>query len=111
MFLGMKKLSIFNKLEYWKDLLVIHLLDHMSIVNNVAYSLCQYTIIKELDISQVIYDLNTIETKHSLWVNKNLDGTINVPSLASWIMTKDEVNILYNLVKTIKTPTRYVLSL
>ena len=110
-FLGMNKLSIFYKLEYRKDLLVTHLLDHMHIVKNVASSLYRYTTSKELNTIQLRSDLKATKTKCAFWVTKNSDGTTNVPSPTSWIMTKDEVNILHNVVKNIKIPMGYASSL
>ena len=65
----MNRLSIFYNLEYWKDLLVTHLLDHMHIVKNVASSLYRYTS-KESDNIQLRYDLKATKTKCTFWVKK-----------------------------------------
>lgn len=67
----MNRLSIFYKLEYWKNLLVTHLLDHMHIVKNVASFVYRYTTSKESNNVQVIYDLKATKIKTALWVSKN----------------------------------------
>ena len=60
MFSSMNKLSIFYTLEYWKELLVKHLMDPMNIVKNVASSLYRYTIRKEEDTDVVRNNLKDI---------------------------------------------------
>ena len=83
----------------------------MHIVKNVAPYLYQYTTSKELDIIQLWSYLKATKTKCAFWVTKNSDGTTNVPGPTSWIMTKDEVNILHDVVKNIKIPMGYASSL
>lgn len=85
---------------------MIHLLDRMHILKNITYSLYQYTTSKELNTIQLRFDLKATKIKCAFWVTKNLDGTTNVPSPVLWIMTKDEVNILHNVVKNIKNTNR-----
>jgi len=68
MLLGMKIISIFLKLPYWKHLLVAHLMDPMCIVKNVASSLYQYTINTKYDIVNVSNDLRETNTKCLLWI-------------------------------------------
>ena len=61
MFLGMNILSIFYTMEYWKELLVTHLMDPMRTIKNATSSLYQYTINKEEDTDVVRNDLKDIQ--------------------------------------------------
>jgi len=51
---GMNRLAILWTLPYWKDLLVVHLIDPMHVVNNVAHWLYWYTTNKFLDTIALI---------------------------------------------------------
>lgn len=66
MFFGMNRLSIFYTLEYWKEFLVIYLMDYMHIIKNVVSSLYRYTASKEVDIDAMRNDLKDIQKMRSL---------------------------------------------
>lgn len=69
----MNKLSIFYILEYWKELLVINLIDPMHIVNNVASTLYRYTTRKEVDTDTMRNGLKYIKKMRSLWITYHQD--------------------------------------
>jgi len=97
----MNKLSIFYTLEYWKDLLVTHLMDDIHIVKNFASSLYQYTISKEGDADVMRNDLKDIQKMRSLWITYYQDRRKEVP-MEIWLMKKDEVEKLHKLIQNIR---------
>ena len=74
---GMKRLSIFYRLPYWKNLLIAQLLDPMHIFKNVGVSLWRH-MTGGKDNKAARDDLKEIGIKKSLWakVNNN-NGKVN----------------------------------
>jgi len=66
-------------------LLVVHLMDPMHIINNVASSLYQYTTTTKYDTINVRNDLRDTNTKHALWIS---DRMKKAPSHLPWPMFK-----------------------
>ena len=66
---GMKGLSIFYELEYWKELKKFHLLDPMHVFKNVAESLWRH-ITGQKDSLGARRDLQKFKIKQDLWPYK-----------------------------------------
>jgi len=66
MFSSMNILSIFYTLEYWKELLVIYLMDPMHLVKNIASSLYRYIMNKEANTNTMRNEVKFIEKLRSL---------------------------------------------
>ena len=67
---GMKRLSIFYRLPYWKHLLIGHLLDPMHIFKNVGVSLWRH-MMGGKDTKVARDDLKEIGVKKHLWARVN----------------------------------------
>ena len=106
----MNRLSIFYALEYWKELLVIHLMDPTHIIKNVASSLYKYTTSKEADTNVMRNELKDIKKMTSLWITYYQDRRKEAPT-TTWLMKKDEVKNSHKLIQNIITPKYYRLSL
>ena len=98
MFSSMNKLSIFYTLEYWKELLVTHLMDPMHIVKNVASSLYLYTTNKEAYTNSLRNYLKDIQKMRSLWITYYQDRRKEVP-MVTWLMKKMKLKSYTNIFK------------
>lgn len=79
-------------------------MDLMNIVKNVVYYLYWYTTTIESDTFNVKNDLRDINIKHVLWIS---DRMKKIPAYLPWIISKEEVNMVHNVIKTIRTPNQY----
>ena len=107
---GMKRKSIFYELSYWKDLLIYHLLDPMHIFKNVLDSIFRHIAGKEKDPLSSRRDIALSHTKFDrkhLWPNRENEKNAEAP----WILKKKELDQLKNVIRSIRTPTRYGSSL
>lgn len=103
---GMKRLSIFHRLEYWNNLLINHLLDPMHIFKNVGESIWKH-LIGEKDTIAARHDLKESNTKKEYWIKDGEDHAPKVP----WTFTKDELNHVCSIIHDIRTPTGFAHSL
>lgn len=78
---GMKRLSIFYRLPYWRYLLIGHLLDPMHIFKNVGVSIWKHmTGVKDTKAARD--DLKEIGVKKTLWAKvNNTNGKVHKISL------------------------------
>ena len=78
---GMKRLSIFYRLPYWRYLLIGHLIDPMHIFKNVGVSIWKHmTGVKDTKAARD--DLKEIGVKKTLWAKvNNSNGKIRIISL------------------------------
>jgi hypothetical protein len=107
---GMKKKSIFYELPYWKDLLISHLLNPMHIFKNVADSIFQHISEKDKETLSSRRDISLSRTKFDrkhLWPNRENKTYAQAP----WILKNKEIDLLKNVIRSIRTPIAYVLSL
>ena len=105
---GMKGLSIFYELEYWKELKICHLLDPMHVFKNVAESLWRH-ITGQKDSLGARRDLQKCKIKQDLWPYEENGQTYIRP--APWILSKVEHERVKASIKKIRTPTGYGASL
>jgi len=71
-------------------------------LNNVVSSLYRYTTTTKSDTVYVRNNLRDTNAKHTLWISYRMKRE---PAHLPWIMSTKEVNLVYNVIKTIKTPT------
>ena len=107
---GMNRKSIFYDLPYWKDLLISHLLDPMHIFKNVPDSIFRHIASKDKDTLSSRRDISLSRTKFDrkhLWPNQENESYAEAP----WILKKKELDQLKSVIRSIRTPTGYGLSL
>ena len=102
--------SIWYMLEYWKDLKITHLLDPMHIFKNVAHSLWNHLVgFKDTEAART--DLKICNCKPSLWPIVNDETGKITYSQAPWVLTRQEISIINEWIRSIRTPTGYGASL
>ena len=101
---GMKQLSIFHKLPYWRNLLINHLLDPMHIFKNVGESLWNH-IIGIKDNSAARKDLQAADVKRPFWIQYTEGGDEILPSVPR-ILTKEQLSYFKHVIKQMRTFNR-----
>ncbi len=103
-------MSIWFTLEYWRHLKIFHLLDPMHIFKNVGHSLWKHLVgLKDSPASRA--SLVEYNSKPKLWPRENnVSRNIEHPK-APWVLTPEEISILNNRIRSIRTPTGHGASL
>jgi len=102
----MTKKSIFYQLEYKTKLPIQHLLDPMHISKNVCKSLLEH-LTRVRNISKERNDLKDSNTKKELWERHFDEKGRLVYSIAPYAIEKRYMNVLYNYISSIRTPSHF----
>ena len=105
--------SIFYELPYWEHINISHLLDPMHIFKNVSSSLWSHISLKQSE-ALTIMDSHIISsnTKKKDWPRQVNRGEVS-PSWSfkeghvPWILMKDELSFIKELILGVKVPSLY----
>jgi hypothetical protein len=101
--LGMKRLSIFYKLEYYEHLPIAHLFDTMHIGKNVAECLWKHLNGNNSEAQlKVRKDLQVANIMPNMWLHEN-NSYVHAP----WIFTLEERENMINTMKSIRFPSGF----
>ena len=109
-----KKESISFKLDYWKDLLIRHLVDGMHIEKNVCHNIMML-LLGENDSRAVREDLQECNIRRELWLRdiKQAPTTANPTRIeafqpsAPWILDDVEKSRFIDRVRSLKLPSNF----
>ena len=103
-------ISIWFRLEYWKDLKICHLLDPMHIFKNIGHSLWKH-ITGLKDTEKARNDLKERNSKSDLWPRVDEESGRKEYAHAPWVLTPTEIATINRRIRSIQTPTGYGASL
>lgn len=106
--LGMKRLSIFHELPYWRKLLINHLLDPMHIFKNVGQILWEH-LVGTRDNKKSRDDLQEAEILHmqSYWPVMGEGNVVTLPKVP-WVLTQQEEKRVKRIIGDFRTPTGHM---
>ena len=103
-------ISIWFRLECWKDLKICHLLDPMHIFKNIGHSLWKH-ITGLKDTEKARNDLKERNCKSDLWPRVDEESGRKEYAHAPWVLTPTEIATINRRIRSIQTPTGYGASL
>jgi hypothetical protein len=108
----MKKASKLCDHLYWKELKVAHLLDVMHVFKDVANSLWKHIYFTEKYVKASIRDLAMSKKKQYLQEKETTNANEqNNHLVVSWILSKDDLDLVKKVLCTIRMSTRHGSSL
>ena len=102
---GMKRLSVFHELPYWKDLLINHLLDPMHIFKNVGSIIWEH-ITGNRDSKSARDDMQLVGRMRNVWP-KVVGDRCTLPK-APWVLSKKDIRTINKEIASFRTPTGYM---
>jgi len=106
---GMNRLSKLYELPCWRDLHITHLLGSIHIFKDIYTSFWRYVLFEEMtnNLSTRI-DLKESDTKKYTWT-KYVERRQDQHTLIAmrWLLNKNKVQIVKNVIFTIMNPTKY----